>query len=539
MPRSQRDSTLPTSGSGVPRRRGGRSESKAAERILFVVFVRNVLACLSAVAVLVPPLPSSAALFRVEMPQAPLVRVEAAKTVHTLAHDLFMERDGTVYAHTGDIPAMWLRDSSAQLHPYVRFANKVPTLRPWFRGVIERNARNIVGDPYANAFRADYGVWERKWEVDSLAYPVTLADAYWRETYDRTVFSGSLHRALVRIVETYECEEGHVACSTYEHRDVTSATRGGGASNTGLLWCAFRPSDDPTEEPFNIPQEMFAATALRELAELAHVGYGDAALATRALLLSAHIRDGIERYGRVYDFRYGWIYVYETDGRGNIRLMDDANVPNLLAAPLFGYVSKYDATYRNTRRFIFSPANPYYYRGRVVSGVGSRHTPERWVWPLALATRAMTADDGTEVAEQLAMLVATTEATGLVPESVNADDTSMFTRAEFGWANATYADLLFRTASTFRVDVGRRLALRDDFPNAPMPVLVTGLTAIENDAAIVDALHTMFPTEPVSGASERDASRRQIYAVFNRHLQKDRDLSFNQPGNNAASRKAK
>jgi meiotically up-regulated gene 157 (Mug157) protein len=241
---------------------------------------------------------SRAAVFHVELRQPGLTSVAAAKLLHTLANDLFVESDGTVYVRTGDIPAMWLRDSSAQLEPYVRFTGQVPSLRPWFRAVIERNARNIVADPYANAFRADYGVWERKWEVDSLAYPLLFARSYWLATHDRTIFSMEFHQMLSLTVATYECEERHFACSTYHRNDLSPVTRGGGASDTGLIWCGFRPSDDPTTRPFNIPQEMFATVALRELADLARVGYADHALATRALALSARVHAGIERYGR-------------------------------------------------------------------------------------------------------------------------------------------------------------------------------------------------------------------------------------------------
>jgi meiotically up-regulated gene 157 (Mug157) protein len=453
---------------------------------------------------------AAAARFRVATSEGTIVNIEAAKTAHTLAHDLFMEPDGTVYVQTGDIPAMWLRDSSAQMQPYLRFATDVPTLRPWFRRVIEREARNIDADPYANAFRADYSVWERKWELDSLSYPIVLTSTYWLETHDAAIFGVSLHHALKRIVETYACEERHAACSTYERPDLSAATRGGGAEGTGLIWSGFRPSDDPTEEPFNIPQEMFAAVALRDLATLARVGYGDTALAARAVALSSRIQLAIERYGRFYDFRFGWIYVYETDGRGHVRLMDDANIPDLLAAPLYGYLSKEDRTYADTRRFALSDANPYYYRGHVVSGVGSPHTPKGWVWPLAIATRAMTAQDSAEVAEQLAMLASTTAATGFVPESVDPDDPTQFTRAEFGWANAHYSDVLFRTGSTFRTPLLPPL-VGDPFQPVHMPVLVTGLAALENDTAVVTALTRLFPADPVMPV-QRAADRSALPA---------------------------
>ena len=146
--------------------------------------------------------------------------IQTAQLFHTLLHDFFLEDDATTYVQTGDIPAMWLRDSSAQTIPYIRFQHAYPVLRARFAGVIERDARNILTDPYANALQADYTVWERKWEVDSLAWPVILASVYWRSTRDATVFTPDLHRALRSIVDTYVCEEHHRTCSNYAYPEL-------------------------------------------------------------------------------------------------------------------------------------------------------------------------------------------------------------------------------------------------------------------------------------------------------------------------------
>ncbi len=411
--------------------------------------------------------------------------------LHTLRHDVFTEADGTVYVQTGDIPAMWLRDSAAQIKPYVPFVSSMPALGPVVRGVIERNARNVVADPYANAFSANYRIWERKWEVDSLAYHVLLATEYWNAVGDRSLFTPALHRSLRAVVVTYECERRHELCSKYEHAALPKS-RTGPVKDTGMIWGAFRPSDDRVQLPFNIPQQMFAAVALRNVAELADAGFSDAALSQHARELADSIGAAIERYGRAYDFRYGWIYAFEVDGAGSAVLMDDANLPNLLSAPLLGYVAAGDSTYLNTRRFVLSPDNPYYFSGRIAAGIGSSHTRRGWTWPLAIATRAMTAQSRGEVAEQLTLLSATATADGLVHESFDVDDANRFSRLQFGWANALYTELLLRTAgASWNAAQTFEHGLRSVDHDA-MPVLVDGVGAWENRAAFSAALATLF-----------------------------------------------
>jgi meiotically up-regulated gene 157 (Mug157) protein len=369
---------------------------------------------------------------------------------HTLAADFFIQPDGTIYVQTGDIPAMWLRDSAAQMLPYVRLTRARPGLRTWVRGVIERDARNIVRDPYANAFKADYTLWERKWEVDSLAYPIELAWTYYETVRDRRIFTRSLHDELARIVDTYACEQHHDTCSSYRFTSLPSGGRGFAAVETGMIWSGFRASDDPTVYPYNIPEQMLAVTALQELADLAEAGYGDRPLALRAIGIEDSVRRGVARYGTTYDFRkHGWLYAYEVDGRGNVTLMDDANLPSLLSAPLTGYLATTNPLYRATRAFVLSRDNPFFFEGRYATGEGSPHTPAGYVWPLAIAAQALTDDDPVAVRHDLAVLATTDGDDGLIHESFDPNDYRTYTRAEFGWANAMFAELLFRAAAGF------------------------------------------------------------------------------------------
>jgi len=417
-------------------------------------------------------------------------RVESLATTalfHTLFNDFATEPDGTTYVQTGDIPAMWLRDSSAQTIPYIRFQPFFPRLRERFAGVIERNARNILTDPYANAFTDRYHIWERKWEVDSLSFPIHLVWTYWQTTADRSVFTRSLHAAFWRVVQTYRCERDHARCSPYRY-DYPVNTAYDYAAGTGMLWCAFRPSDDAVRYRYNIPQEMLAVVAMRELVTLAWAGYKDAALSAAAADLAQSIEHGIQAYGRFYDFRRGWTYVYETDAEGHALREDDANLPDLTAIPYLAYRSARDPVYLNTRDFALSTSNPLYFRGRYASGLGSAHTPRRWVWPLGIAARGLTATSASETMTALTMLAETDSREFLIHESFDPDAYWHFTRAEFGWANAVYAELIFRSVAGFGAVPSAQMAGAIASVPSETPTLTSPVEQLENQGRIAATL---------------------------------------------------
>ena len=319
---------------------------------------------LAAIVVTSLPAPAGAQTLVVPLTGRRVRDIETTSLFHTLFTDFFLEDDNTTYVQTGDIPAMWLRDSSAQTIPYIRFQRPYPVLRARFDGVIQRNARNVLTDAYANALDAGYHVFERKWEVDSLAWPVVLTWVYWSITHDHTIFTPELHVALRSIVATYSCEERHRQCSRYTY-PYRVATNDAYAAGTGLIWGAFRPSDDPVLFRFNIPQNALAVVALREIEVLALQGYGDGELAGAAGALSDRVQNGIQRFGRFYnERRHAWMYAYETDGYGRYNLMDDANLPNLTTLPYIDWCSAFAPTYLNTRAFALSSDNPFFFSGR-------------------------------------------------------------------------------------------------------------------------------------------------------------------------------
>jgi meiotically up-regulated gene 157 (Mug157) protein len=415
--------------------------------------------------------------------------IQTSSLFHTLFRDFFLEDDNTTYVQSGDIPAMWLRDSSAQTIPYIRYQRTYPVLRARFHGVIERNARNILTDPYANALQEDYHVWERKWEVDSLAWPVVLASVYWRSTRDATIFTQDLHEALRRIVATYVCEEHHGRCNRYRYPyHVYSDDAYNDA--TGMIWSAFRPSDDAVQYRFNIPQNTFAVVALSDIEELAVDGYRDRALANQAQTLATRVEVGVERYGRYFNpHRRVWMYVYETDGFGHYNLMDDANIPNLTTLPYIDWCSAYDPTYLATRRFALSMDNPFYFAGRYAQGLGSPHTPYDFVWPLGIIGRALTATSSLEVATAITTLAETDSESGMIHESFYPDGYWRFTRPEFGWANALGAELFFRSlAGEPATQFSWRGPILPFQRRSRTPTLVPIFTQLQNAAEVTGTL---------------------------------------------------
>jgi meiotically up-regulated gene 157 (Mug157) protein len=377
--------------------------------------------------------------------------------------------DGTTFVFTGDIHGMWLRDSAAQVMPYAALARNDADVRRLIGGLIRRQARYIAIDAYANAFnrnpsspgnsgdtpRPDPWVWERKFELDSLCYPLKLCQAYWDATRDPAAFGDEVHAMVWTILRLMRVEQDHDRASPYTFERAQpwapfDTLPGGGRGTptrwTGMVWSGFRPSDDACTFGYLIPANMFAAVALTYAAYLATEVLHDTPLAREATALRNEIESGIQTYGMIEHPRHGQIYAYETDGFGHSLAMDDANVPSLLSTPYLGYRRPTDPIYQNTRRFALSTDNPYYFAGREARGIGSPHTPAGYVWPLALAMRGLTTHDPAEQMDALRMLAASTAGTRLLHESFDPDRPHAFTRPWFAWANSLGAELMLHAA---------------------------------------------------------------------------------------------
>jgi meiotically up-regulated gene 157 (Mug157) protein len=356
--------------------------------------------------------------------------------------------DGTAYVKTGDIPAEWLRDASAQVRPYLFFAKSDPQVQSLLRGIIARMGKYLQIDPYANAFTLDYRVWEEKFELDSLCYPIMLAWTYWKQTGDTSIFTADFGLGLDRALETMEREQDHPHNSKYTHRELhddQGRPQPNPVAYTGMIWTGFRPSDDASRYNYLIPSEMMAVVALGMLEEIYRDRYHNLIKSNRAKILRQEVQSGIQTFGIVFTPNYGYVYAYEVDGLGHALTMDDANIPSLLSAPYFGYTTADSLVYKNTRKFLLSKNNPYYYVGSVARGIGSAHTSDGYVWPLALIIQGITSTNDGERRDVLQQLLASDPGDHLLHESFDPNDPKRFSRKDFGWPNALFSEFVLTT----------------------------------------------------------------------------------------------
>ena len=379
---------------------------------------------------------------------------------NTLYTTTFFEEDGSVFIITGDIPAMWLRDSSAQVMQYLFFAKECSSVQMLIKGLLKKQFTYILLDPYANAFNREANgnghvldldkqspwVWERKFELDSLCYPLWLLTRYYEKTGDNTCMDGLFFQAFDRIVEIFKTEQNHAKNSSYYHEMTTRTQdywcgRGTPVSNGGLVWSGYRPSDDKCKYGYYLPGNMFIVSVLTKLAPIFADVLQDTDRAKICQDLVGEIQSELEKLS-VVEVDGKKIYALETDGLGNYNLMDDANIPNLLAMPYYEYPYIDVEVYQNTRARMLSFSNPYYFEGKILKGIGSPHTPKDRVWPLSLIVQALTSDNAQEIKECIEMIVNSTGGTGYIHESVHKDDDTVYSRAWFAWANSLFAYMI-------------------------------------------------------------------------------------------------
>ena len=373
--------------------------------------------------------------------------------------------DGSTFLYTGDIPAMWLRDSTAQVTHYLPLTKDDPEIRSIIRGLIVRQLACIRIDPYANAFniesnghghtedvpKNDPWVWERKYEIDSLCYPFRLAYIYCKQSGDTSIIDEDFIATAKTVVDLWITEQHHFEKSPYTFQrfntrwidTLQNGGKGYPVNFTGMTWSGFRPSDDSCTFGYLIASNMFASVVLKYMDELlSEQGIDVEEFLTKIRNLREEIEYGIRTYGTYLHPKYGRIFACETDGLGNYVLADDANVPSLLSAPYLGYCDVNDPVYVNTRKFILSSDNPFFFSGKEGAGVGSPHTPKNFIWHIALSMQGLTSTDPEEIKALIDLFVATDADTGYMHEGFNADDASDFTRPWFAWSNSIFAEFV-------------------------------------------------------------------------------------------------
>ena len=379
------------------------------------------------------------------------------------------------FVYTGDIHAMWLRDSGAQVWPYVQLANSDPELKTMLAGVINRQFKCINIDPYANAFNdgPKGGEWmsdltdmkpelhERKWEIDSLCYPLRLAYQYWKTTGDASIFDEEWIQAITNILRTFKEQQRKDGVGPYKFQrkteraldTVTNDGLGNPVKPVGLIVSTFRPSDDATTLQYLVPSNFFAVSSLRKAAEILDKVNKKTALAKECKDLAKEVETALKKYAVYNHPKYGKIYAFEVDGFGNHFLMDDANVPSLLAMPYLGDVDVNDPIYQNTRKFVWSEDNPYFFKGKAGEGIGGPHIGYDMVWPMSIMMKAFTSQNDAEIKTCIKMLMDTDAGTGFMHESFHKDNPKKFTRAWFAWQNTLFGELILKLVNEGKVDL--------------------------------------------------------------------------------------
>lgn len=384
--------------------------------------------------------------------------------------------DNDTFVITGDIEAMWLRDSTFQTFPYIEFAKIDEKLKKMLLNLIKRHTRSILIDPYANAFNKDEfespwqsdetyklvngtqvpamnkKLWERKYELDSTVSTLFFAYNFYSATNDTSFVDENWLEGVKLILDLArkqsmgtdeEDEHGlpeyYFERNTKEPFDSLHQGRGNPAASCGLVKSAFRNSDDAALFQYSIPENAFLSVTFIKISEL--LKSFDSKLANELLEFGIKVKDNIYKYGVITEGDKKF-FAYEVDCYGNYYFMDDPGYPSLTSLPFIGFVDKNDEIYKYTRQKILSKSNPYYFEGKIGQGLGSAHTDRHYIWPLFTIMRVLTSDDKTEIMEGIKLLMKTAETTNFMHESVNINDIEDYSRPWFAWANSFFGHMI-------------------------------------------------------------------------------------------------
>ncbi len=366
---------------------------------------------------------------------------------------------------TGDINAMWLRDSTCQVWPYLDCMNDDPTLQRMIQGVINRQVDLVLIDPYANAFKKDksepFSKWaegditimneylhERKWEINSLLFVIRLSYEYWKKTEDVTPFDKTWVQAMKLLFHTLKDQQRLTSEGPYFFQRLTldpaDAVANGGfgqpTRKNGMIHGIFR-QDDATILSLFVPDNIMAITELRKLGEMMMCICSDEDMSKDCYDMAEQVEKAVYEDAIVEHKIFGKIFAFEIDGFGSRIVMDDPSLPGLLNLPSMGYWG-FDEVYENTRKFILSDWNPMYEKGKAGDGFGSAHYPKGRIWPMGTISRALTSQSKEEIQFCLNQLVKNHSHSGLIHETYSKDDSTDITREWFSWVNSYFGELI-------------------------------------------------------------------------------------------------
>jgi meiotically up-regulated gene 157 (Mug157) protein len=296
------------------------------------------------------------------------------------------------------------------------------------------------------------GVHERKWNIDSLCYPIRLGYQYWKTTGDEQPFDAQWRQAIALTVKTFREQQRKTGPGPYRYQRATpdaAATQPLGGYGypgrpCGLIASAFWPGGEATRLPFLVPSNFMAVASLRQAALMLNDIHHDGAAYQDLMALADEVAVALRTHALITHPVHGRVYAAEVDGYGGHTLLDVAPLPNLLALPYLGAIPLNDPDYRRTRQLVLSTANPFFYKGSAAEGLGSPRTGASFIWPLSSVARALTSTEKTEILACVQLLKATSAGAGYLPEAVQEADPTKHTDASFAEANALLGELLWR-----------------------------------------------------------------------------------------------
>ena len=391
-----------------------------------------------------------------------------------ILYSLYKEEDAFIYST--NLPVMWPSQACMQIYPYIRHCSNDKDLSKLITSIFNRMLKYILLDPFANAFvlkntvvspfmgdvtfkkttenkfmhSMGGEVWERKFCLNSLIFPLFIMCKYNSITKDFSFINELFFKALIEVIKVIKnelrdtdeenCNDGpqyFFQRNTHESFDTLHFGRGKSY---------FRCSEDMCLFPYNIPENALAYVTFKSLKSMLenfqkNMKYNSLILELENI--SNNLYKGINQYGIIKDQETGEkFFAYEIDGYGNYYFMDEPRYPSLLSLPFFGFCDYNDEIYLNTRKRILSRKNPYYIVGKCGEGESSAHSFRHYNGTLFTIMRALTSEDKKEMNDCLSILEKSSNGINYLHEYFDINDFNFFVNASFPYANSFFCVLI-------------------------------------------------------------------------------------------------